>query len=789
MAPTRVGVPINGDEVTVPDGAYLRDAAFSREGANLILAGPDGTVVMEGYFAAGQPPLITAPDGSALTPTLLRSFLSNDAQYAQTVTSHDVSPVGTVAEVVGQATVTRVDGGTEAISIGVSIYEGDIVETATDGAVNIIFMDETSFAIAENARLAIDEYVFDLHENSGSTNFSVLKGIFVFTSGLIGRTDPDDVQIDTPMGSIGIRGTTIAGNVTTGEITVIEGAIVLRNHSGQEVTLADQFETAKFNPAVGTIDILGVLSSEAVSTGFASLSAVSGPLFSSFGEFKGESQDSSPPDTTPREDRQPTENDKQESSGEEHGQLEKQQSSRVGMDTKQALDIQNADSAQHLTDELHAKLTGTVGVELTQNRPATALDTHEDAGLRQPSASTRPESPALHYAPSAQPQPLNRAPVHGRDMPSEYFALIKEPGRTFAYNFSQEFVDPEGNQLLFSLGNNGLNIDGVTVNLDSVTGLLTLTLGADLATSPNELSLQIMASDGVNQTAATPITFRFLESDGDLQLGPPLGNGNYNDATAQVLRESGHSQIGNNGANKTVFLNSSESSTFDVLGGNNVVYVGENPHHRTVSLGEQATGNTIFGGSQNETVHVKDEGNAIYTGGGDDTVVLHLDKLDASETGRLKVDIDFGEEHADLIAWANAFLQGGQERITELAADGKGSFGDTLTLMGAGQSLDFSNIDKLRGMETLDLRSDGGAQTVFLTVEDIFSATGNLRTLLIRGDESDTVYIDTQGGDATLLQQGILIEGETYDAYTAQNSAGYTVTVLIDADIGNVSGL
>ncbi len=37
--PTKVGVEMAGEEVTVPDGAYLRDAAFSHEGTDLVLAG------------------------------------------------------------------------------------------------------------------------------------------------------------------------------------------------------------------------------------------------------------------------------------------------------------------------------------------------------------------------------------------------------------------------------------------------------------------------------------------------------------------------------------------------------------------------------------------------------------------------------------------------------------------------------------------------------------------------------------------------------------------------------
>src|SRR5690606_30589150 len=122
-----------------------------------------------------------------------------------------------------------------------------IIETDAQGAVNIVFLDETSMAISESAKIAVDEYTFDPSTESGTTNLSVLRGLFVFTSGLIGRDDPDDVSIDTPVGSIGIRGTIIAGEIKPGgesNISVLEGAIVVKNGLG-ETTLSDQFETVR----------------------------------------------------------------------------------------------------------------------------------------------------------------------------------------------------------------------------------------------------------------------------------------------------------------------------------------------------------------------------------------------------------------------------------------------------------------------------------------------------------------------------------------------------------------
>jgi len=283
------------DHLVLPGSSYVRDADMSRDGMNLVLETDEGTVVIENYFAQAEPPALAAPNGMQLTPELVNSFSNSGNQYANAgMSQSDVSPVGAIQEIKGQATVTRMDGTVESVGIGTPIFQGDVVETNEEGAVNITFVDNTTFAISEDARLAIDEYVFDPATQSGTSNFSVLKGVFVFTSGLIGRDDPDQVEIDTPSGSIGIRGTIIAGDVDSGEITVIEGAIVMRDFSGNTITLADQFETAKFIPSENTIEHLGTLSAENVSGKFSSISSVSGNLFSSIQDSASETgQDNS----------------------------------------------------------------------------------------------------------------------------------------------------------------------------------------------------------------------------------------------------------------------------------------------------------------------------------------------------------------------------------------------------------------------------------------------------------------------------------------------------------------
>ena len=116
---------------------------------------------------------------------------------AGSVTIEHASAVVVQANVSGQAVQTK---------IGDLVYQGDLVQTGTDGKVGINFTDGTSFNLSSNARMALDEYVYDSKGASNSTLFSLSKGTFTFVAGNIAKTGA--MKVDTPVATMGIRGTT-----------------------------------------------------------------------------------------------------------------------------------------------------------------------------------------------------------------------------------------------------------------------------------------------------------------------------------------------------------------------------------------------------------------------------------------------------------------------------------------------------------------------------------------------------------------------------------------------------
>jgi hypothetical protein len=124
-------------------------------------------------------------------------------------------PIGRVVVATGSVTIERANavvvqastsGPAGQAKEGDLVYQGDIVATGADGRVGINFTDGSSFNLSNNARLALDEFVYDPKSLSNSTVFSLTKGTFTFIAGKVAKTG--DMKIDTPVATMGVRGTT-----------------------------------------------------------------------------------------------------------------------------------------------------------------------------------------------------------------------------------------------------------------------------------------------------------------------------------------------------------------------------------------------------------------------------------------------------------------------------------------------------------------------------------------------------------------------------------------------------
>ncbi|MEW6517785.1 MAG: FecR domain-containing protein [Thermodesulfobacteriota bacterium] len=119
---------------------------------------------------------------------------------------------GSVKNVQGSVSVKRQDMMLPA-ERGMKIYVKDVISTGKDGSVGIILQDNTIFSLGPESELELKEFVFAPDTGRFAMLAKMIKGTFVYMSGLIGKLSPESITVETPVGTIAIRGTRFAAKV------------------------------------------------------------------------------------------------------------------------------------------------------------------------------------------------------------------------------------------------------------------------------------------------------------------------------------------------------------------------------------------------------------------------------------------------------------------------------------------------------------------------------------------------------------------------------------------------
>ncbi|MFH1804941.1 MAG: FecR domain-containing protein [Pseudomonadota bacterium] len=93
------------------------------------------------------------------------------------------------------------------VESGEAIYLGDLITSSAESGMQILLMDETVFTIGPNSEIAIDDFVYDPATGNGRLTASMTRGVMRFVTGQVAQNNPSSMNINLPVGSIGIRGT------------------------------------------------------------------------------------------------------------------------------------------------------------------------------------------------------------------------------------------------------------------------------------------------------------------------------------------------------------------------------------------------------------------------------------------------------------------------------------------------------------------------------------------------------------------------------------------------------
>jgi fibronectin-binding autotransporter adhesin len=193
------------DAIIVQDASLLFHGNFKRSGTDLVISHDERELVLADYFKGEKKPLASV-DGAYLTGKIVDA-LTGHVQLAQADGSASVAKIiGAVTKLNGNATVVR-NGVSIILNQGDNVLQGDVVQSGSNSTLGITFIDGSVFGLGPNARMVLNEMIYDPNGSNNSSLLSLVQGTISFVAGATAKHG--DMKVDTPVATMGIRGTAV----------------------------------------------------------------------------------------------------------------------------------------------------------------------------------------------------------------------------------------------------------------------------------------------------------------------------------------------------------------------------------------------------------------------------------------------------------------------------------------------------------------------------------------------------------------------------------------------------
>lgn len=155
--------------------------------------------------------------------------------------------VGAVSELQGDATAARSGARPRALAASSDVFFRDTLRTGAGARLATSFADGTRLTLGENASVVVDAFVYDPDKSIGRLTARIAGGAFLFVGGRIEEQSRSNVQIRTPLATLGVRGTTVWGGPIDGAygIFVQNGEVVVRTRRGNVTLRAGEGTTLR----------------------------------------------------------------------------------------------------------------------------------------------------------------------------------------------------------------------------------------------------------------------------------------------------------------------------------------------------------------------------------------------------------------------------------------------------------------------------------------------------------------------------------------------------------------
>lgn len=128
------------------------------------------------------------------------------------VAAQDDRSIGLVKTATGEVSIVR-EGQRMAVLPGQQLMLGDVLSTGATGAAGVMLRDDTVLSLGPSSETRLEQFAYGPAELKMGMVLRVTKGLFSYLSGKIAKLSPGSVRIETPVATLGIRGTRLVARI------------------------------------------------------------------------------------------------------------------------------------------------------------------------------------------------------------------------------------------------------------------------------------------------------------------------------------------------------------------------------------------------------------------------------------------------------------------------------------------------------------------------------------------------------------------------------------------------
>jgi hypothetical protein len=129
---------------------------------------------------------------------------------------------------------------------GTAVYANQTVRTGNLGMADLVFIDKTNLSVGPGSEVLLDKFIYDPTGSTGRVVLQATRGTFRFVTGSQAKKA---YELNTPYGTLGVRGTVVEMNVTQNpkcatQIRLVEGGANFTTKTGKVANLREANQVA-----------------------------------------------------------------------------------------------------------------------------------------------------------------------------------------------------------------------------------------------------------------------------------------------------------------------------------------------------------------------------------------------------------------------------------------------------------------------------------------------------------------------------------------------------------------